>query len=53
MDLGDYIQDIATTIVSSLSDGEISDLRFDCVLSAELAHAYKPAPAVYQTAAAS
>jgi 2-haloacid dehalogenase len=27
------------------------DLRFDCVLSAELAHVYKPAPEVYQTAA--
>ncbi len=27
------------------------DLRFDCVLSAELAHAYKPAPEIYQTAA--
>jgi 2-haloacid dehalogenase len=28
-----------------------ADLRFDCVLSAELAHAYKPAPEVYLTAA--
>lgn len=27
------------------------DLRFDCLLSAELAHAYKPAPEVYLTAA--
>jgi 2-haloacid dehalogenase len=27
------------------------DLRFDCVVSAEMAHAYKPAPEVYQTAA--
>ena len=27
------------------------DLRFDCVLSAELAHAYKPAAEVYRTAA--
>ena len=27
------------------------DLRFDCVLSAELAHAYKPAPETYETAA--
>ena len=27
------------------------DLRFDCLLSAELAHAYKPAPAAYRTAA--
>jgi 2-haloacid dehalogenase len=27
------------------------DLRFDCVLSAELAHAYKPAPEAYQSAA--
>jgi 2-haloacid dehalogenase len=28
-----------------------ADLRFDCVLSAELAQAYKPAPEVYRTAA--
>lgn len=28
-----------------------ADLRFDCLLSAELAHGYKPAPEVYQTAA--
>ncbi len=28
-----------------------ADLRFDCLLSAELAHVYKPAPEVYQTAA--
>ena len=27
------------------------DLRFDCLISAELAHAYKPAPAVYETGA--
>jgi 2-haloacid dehalogenase len=28
-----------------------SDLRFDCLLSAELAHAYKPAAEVYRSAA--
>jgi 2-haloacid dehalogenase len=47
-------------VVASLSNGHVAllvdlarhgDLRFDCVLSAELANAYKPAPAVYQTAA--
>ena len=47
-------------VVAMLSNGHTAllvdlarhgDLRFDCVLSAELAHAYKPAPAVYQTAA--
>lgn len=47
-------------VTATLSNGHIAllvdlarhgDLRFDCVLSAELAHAYKPAPAVYQTAA--
>ena len=47
-------------ITSTLSNGHIAqlvdvarhaDLRFDCVLSAELAQAYKPAPAVYLTAA--
>ncbi|MBV9839470.1 MAG: haloacid dehalogenase type II [Solirubrobacterales bacterium] len=27
------------------------DLRFDCLISAELAHVYKPAPAVYETGA--
>jgi 2-haloacid dehalogenase len=27
------------------------DLRFDCLLSAELAQAYKPAPEAYRTAA--
>ena len=46
--------------MASLSNGHTAllvdlarhgDLRFDCVLSAELAHAYKPAPVVYQTAA--
>lgn len=31
--------------------GRHGDLRFDCLLSAELAHAYKPAAAVYRTAA--
>jgi 2-haloacid dehalogenase len=28
-----------------------ADLRFDCLLSAELAHTYKPAPEAYRTAA--
>ena len=47
-------------VVASLSNGHVAllvdlarhaDLRFDCVLSAELAHAYKPAPEVYRAAA--
>lgn len=47
-------------VIASLSNGHVAllvdlarhaDLRFDCVLSAELAHAYKPAPEVYETAA--
>jgi 2-haloacid dehalogenase len=47
-------------VVASLSNGHTAllvdlarhgDLRFDCVLSAELARAYKPAPEVYLTAA--
>jgi len=47
-------------VVATLSNGHVAllvdlarhgDLRFDCVLSAELAHAYKPAPEVYQAAA--
>ena len=47
-------------VVASLSNGHVAllvdlarhgDLRFDCVLSAELVNAYKPAPEVYQTAA--
>jgi 2-haloacid dehalogenase len=47
-------------VTATLSNGHVAllvdlarhgDLRFDCVLSAELAHAYKPAPEVYQTAA--
>ena len=47
-------------VAAALSNGHLAllvelarhaDLRFDCVLSAELAHAYKPAPQVYQTAA--
>ena len=45
---------------AALSNGHIAllvdlarhgDLRLDCLLSAELAHAYKPAPEVYLTAA--
>jgi 2-haloacid dehalogenase len=47
-------------LTAPLSNGHIAllidlarhgDLRFDCVLSAELANAYKPAPAAYLTAA--
>lgn len=47
-------------VVATLSNGHVAllvdlvrhgDLRFDCVLSAELARAYKPAPEVYRTAA--
>ena len=47
-------------VVGSLSNGHVAllvdlarhgDLRFDCVISAELAHVYKPAPEVYLTAA--
>ena len=47
-------------VTSTLSNGHTAllvdlvrhgDLRFDCVLSAELAHAYKPAPEPYLTAA--
>jgi len=46
--------------VATLSNGHLAllldlarhaDLRFDCLLSAELARAYKPAPAAYLTAA--
>lgn len=46
--------------VAALSNGHVAllidlarhgDLRFDAVLSAELAHVYKPAPEVYRTAA--
>jgi 2-haloacid dehalogenase len=49
-----------THVLSTLSNGHIGllidlvrhgDLRFDCVLSAELANAYKPAPETYLTAA--
>jgi 2-haloacid dehalogenase len=47
-------------VVATLSNGHVAllvelarhaELRFDCVLSAELAHAYKPAPEAYRTAA--
>jgi 2-haloacid dehalogenase len=47
-------------VTAALSNGHVAllidlarhgDLRFDCLLSAELARAYKPAVAVYQTAA--
>jgi 2-haloacid dehalogenase len=47
-------------VVATLSNGHVAllvdlarhgDLRFDCVLSAELAHVYKPAPEAYRTAA--
>jgi 2-haloacid dehalogenase len=48
-------------VVATLSNGHVAmlvdlarhgDLRFDCVLSAELARAYKPDPAVYLLSAA-
>jgi 2-haloacid dehalogenase len=47
-------------VTATLSNGHLAllvdlarhgDLRFDCLLSAELAHAYKPAAEAYQTAA--
>jgi 2-haloacid dehalogenase len=47
-------------VTAALSNGHVAllvdlarhgDLRFDCLLSAELARAYKPAPEVYRTAA--
>ena len=47
-------------VTATLSNGHLAllvdlarhgDLRFDCLLSAELARAYKPAPEVYRTAA--
>ena len=47
-------------VTATLSNGHLAllvdlarhgDLRFDCLLAAELAHAYKPAPEVYRTAA--
>lgn len=47
-------------VTAALSNGHVAllvdlarhgDLRFDSVLSAELAHAYKPAPEVYRNAA--
>jgi 2-haloacid dehalogenase len=47
-------------VTATLSNGHVAllvdlarhgDLRFDCVLSAEMANAYKPAPEVYETAA--
>jgi 2-haloacid dehalogenase len=47
-------------VTATLSNGHMAllvdlarhgDLRFDCVLSAELARIYKPAPEVYRTAA--
>ena len=47
-------------VVATLSNGHVamlvdlarhSDLRFDCILSAELARTYKPEAVVYQTAA--
>ena len=50
----------AQRVIATLSNGHVAllvdlarhaDLRFDCMLSAELAHAFKPAPEVYQTAA--
>jgi 2-haloacid dehalogenase len=50
----------ARRVTATLSNGHIAllidlarhaDLRFDCLLSAELARAYKPAPEAYLTAA--
>jgi 2-haloacid dehalogenase len=50
----------AQRVTAVLSNGHVAllidlarhgDLRFDCLLSAELAHAYKPAPEAYRTAA--
>lgn len=50
----------STHVVATLSNGHVAllvdlarhgDLRFDCVVSAELARAYKPDPEVYLTAA--
>ena len=47
-------------VTATLSNGHLAllvdlarhgDLRFDCILSAELAQAYKPAPEAYRTAA--
>jgi 2-haloacid dehalogenase len=47
-------------VTAALSNGHVAllvdlvrhgELRLDCLLSAELAHAYKPAPEVYTTAA--
>lgn len=47
-------------VTAALSNGHLAllvdlarhgDLRFDCLVSAEMAHAYKPAPEVYLTAA--
>jgi 2-haloacid dehalogenase len=47
-------------VTAALSNGHVAllvdlarhgDLRFDCLLSAELANVYKPAPEVYRTAA--
>jgi 2-haloacid dehalogenase len=46
-------------VTAALSNGDVAllvdlarhgDVRFDCLVSAELAHAYKPAPEVYLTA---
>jgi 2-haloacid dehalogenase len=48
-------------VTAALSNGHVAllvdlarhgNLRFDCLLSAELVRAYKPAPVVYETAAA-
>ena len=50
----------ADFVTATLSNGHLAllvdlarhgDLRFDCLLSAELARAYKPAPEVYRSAA--
>jgi 2-haloacid dehalogenase len=60
-DVSDGLEQLRTAhVVATLSNGHVAmlvdlarhgDLRFDCVLSAELAGAYKPDPTVYLTAA--
>jgi 2-haloacid dehalogenase len=60
-DVKDGLEQLRSThVVATLSNGHVAmlvdlarhgDLRFDCVLSAELAGAYKPDPAVYLSAA--
>jgi 2-haloacid dehalogenase len=59
-DVRSALDDLRSTLVTAtLSNGHLAllvdllrhgDLRVDCVLSAELAHAYKPAPEPYRAA---